>query len=76
MTLDEAIKYSLNVAETNECATCGDEHRQLAEWLRELKQLREMLEKISKSTCWLALSHDMGCHLKDYAKQVIERVGE
>lgn len=55
MTLDEAIKYCLEVAEHNEalikrgyaggcnshdCSERAENHRQLAEWLRELKELR------------------------------------
>ena len=41
MTLDEAIKHAEEVAEEKRCEKCGEEHRQLAEWLKELKQLRE-----------------------------------
>ena len=62
MTLDEAIRHCLEVAEQNEkkadkigrqfigsvmdkCATdcreCAVERRQIAEWLTELKQLKE-----------------------------------
>ena len=55
MTLEEAIKHAEEVANANErlCETvhpamqlsdygkCAEEHRQLAEWLKELKQLRE-----------------------------------
>lgn len=57
MTLEEAIRHCEEVAELNEhiattfpedgpadiekCAECADEHRQLAEWLKELKALRE-----------------------------------
>jgi len=52
MTLDEAIKHAEEVAEQNEwfdknclesmqCRECAKEHQQLAEWLKELKQLRE-----------------------------------
>ena len=56
MTLDEAIAHCGKVAETQEwmagtyddgsmgaklCKECAAEHRQLAEWLRELKSLRE-----------------------------------
>lgn len=56
MILDEAIKHAEEVAEEKEnegkllcqsegesigCLTCAEEHRQLAEWLKELKQLRE-----------------------------------
>ena len=44
MTLDEAIKHAEEVAEEKRCEKCGEEHRQLAEWLKELKQLRETLE--------------------------------
>lgn len=29
----------------NQCLKCADEHRQLAEWLRELKELRELLKR-------------------------------
>lgn len=63
MTLDEAIKHCLEVAEQNEtqaekigrqfigsamdkratdCQDCAAEHRQLAEWLTELKELRSL----------------------------------
>lgn len=55
MTLDEAIKHAEKVAEEKEeqaweaqlqeeyitCKSCAKEHRQLAEWLKELKQLRK-----------------------------------
>jgi len=45
MTLDEAIKHCEEVAdgmtEQGKCTECAAEHRQLAEWLKELKQLRE-----------------------------------
>ena len=56
MTLDEAIKHAEEVAEKNDkiadtfeetlknkiaCRECAKEHRQLAEWLKELKSLRE-----------------------------------
>ena len=56
MTLDEAIKHAEKVAEDHEkikCikavtleeCKCAEEHRQLAEWLKELKQLREQKPK-------------------------------
>ena len=57
MTLEEAIKHCEEVAELNEhiaetfpedgpadvekCAEKAEEHRQLVEWLEELKALRE-----------------------------------
>jgi hypothetical protein len=40
MTLDEAIKHCNEVAESN-CDDCGAEHKQLAEWLIELKEIKE-----------------------------------
>ena len=48
MTLDEAIKHCEDVADSK-CDECGVEHRQLAEWLKELKQLREQ-------TTWIPVS--------------------
>lgn len=52
MTLEEAIKHAEEIADghdrikqikavTLEECKCASEHRQLAEWLKELKQLRE-----------------------------------
>ena len=43
MTLDEAIQHC---EEKAQCGTvCGMEHKQLADWLKELKTLREKSEK-------------------------------
>lgn len=58
MTIDEAIKHCEEVAERLEgkdgyaytdstCEECAKEHRQLAEWLRELKRDREILDGLS-----------------------------
>lgn len=43
MTLDEAIAHAEEVAAAS-CDECGEEHRQLAEWLKELKLYKEKLE--------------------------------
>jgi len=43
MTLDEAIQHTEAVA-NSACDECANEHRQLAEWLKELKNRREMDE--------------------------------
>lgn len=55
MTLDGAIKYCKEEAEKymeygieTECYQCGKEHEQLAEWLTELKELREKIKKLEK----------------------------
>ena len=39
MTLDEAIQHCEEKAECGDA--CGQEHKQLADWLKELKQARE-----------------------------------
>ena len=38
-----------NYEESRECIWCSEEHRQLAEWLKELKQLREQTKWIPVS---------------------------
>lgn len=43
MTLDEAIEHC---KEKVDCTQCGEEHRQLAEWLIELKNRRAVMERI------------------------------
>ena len=76
LTLSEAIKHCLEVAEENDlaaetyeilaennhnayerltaetnssrCVECAADHRQLAEWLTELKELREKIKKLEK----------------------------
>ena len=65
MTIDEAIRFSEEVAEelnekacdlyenedyenAKDCIWGAKEHRQLAEWLRELKKYRAIFEKVGK----------------------------
>ena len=63
MTIDEAISHAEEVAEKNECKMtsddgytdvnmkqCAADHRQLAEWLMKLKDLREE-NKVLTSEC-------------------------
>ena len=45
MTLDEAIKHAYAVA-NSKCDSCGTEHRQLANWLDELKELKALYLKV------------------------------
>lgn len=72
MTLDEAIKHCLEVAERNEkeaerksmyanrsakeCLECAAEHRQLAEWLTELKESRKLIDIFSEIVSKVHLS--------------------
>lgn len=39
MTLDEAIEHAQSVAETCDNTDCGENHRQLAAWLKDYKKL-------------------------------------
>lgn len=43
MTLDEAIEHCKERAKCGD--SCGMEHKQLAEWLRELKELRKTFKE-------------------------------
>ncbi|WP_367567771.1 hypothetical protein [Lacrimispora sp.] len=43
MSLEEAIKHCEDKAKEMGCSECAKDHLQLADWLRELKQLRRML---------------------------------
>ena len=46
MTLDEAIEHCEEKAKC--CDSCGLEHKQLAEWLRELKVFRKIFKGYRK----------------------------
>lgn len=62
MTLDEAIKHCLDIADgQDKCADisvsehakerireCANDHRQLAEWLTELKEAKRLLKAAAK----------------------------
>ena len=39
LTLDEAIRHC---EEKTDCTQCGEEHRQLAEWLKELQHYKNL----------------------------------
>lgn len=53
MTLEQAIQHCKEVAieyeAKGECYECGKEHRQLAEWLEDYKQLKEHTKTIDPS---------------------------
>ena len=42
LTLGEAIKHC---EEKTDCTQCGEEHRQLAEWLKELQKYKDLEEQ-------------------------------
>ena len=56
MTLDEAIQH---------CEECAEEHKQLAQWLGELKQLKEQEAYAATEM----LSDDELKHLKEQIKK-------
>lgn len=41
MTLKEAIEHAEDVAQSNDCS-CGEDHAQLAKWLKQLQEQREL----------------------------------
>ena len=72
MTLEEAIKHAEELAnDINICSDCREEHRQLAEWLIELKRYRKNTQSVeltidqynglfqiaqaTKCDCWFSL---------------------
>jgi len=40
MTLEDAIIHAEETAKENICTPCGENHMQLAEWLKELKEYK------------------------------------
>lgn len=64
--------YQMSDTERNQCKKCAEEHRQLAEWLKELKRLREQ-------TRWIPVSEKLPeageevlvCGYDTYNKKVI-----
>lgn len=45
MTINEAIEHCKDIADNEKCEECALEHKQLAEWLIELKNLRVLTEE-------------------------------
>jgi ribosomal protein S27E len=48
MTLEEAIKHCEEVAK-EKCDVCGAEHKQLVEWLKEIKWRREIMGLMARN---------------------------
>ena len=86
MTLDEAIKHYEQLAENQiKCADRIDElhcdstttrymaehHRQLAEWLKELKAYREILENADK-----IIKSKYGCVIIEGYADIIDKMNE
>ena len=84
MTLDEAIKHCEDVVGANEVlgdAECAADHRQLAEWLKELKEAKRLLklavEDIESLKPYLAEPYCRLCSDKwRYADEAKKLLGE
>lgn len=50
LTIDEAIKHAEEVAH-RKCNECGRQHQQLANWLKELVELRECMKEAVEWSC-------------------------
>jgi len=80
MTLTEAIKHCEDVADydcfTDDQRKCSDEHRQLADWLRELKERREKDMEVIKQLSSAESEHlvkESGDLVKDLVNDCISR---
>mgnify|MGYP007070226511 CR=1 FL=1 len=74
MKLDEAIKHREEVAEDRAgcCEDCAEEHRQLAEWLRELKHLRNLIAYAVDFDCKIDKAEKMLRVAEHTVKQIEE----
>ena len=65
MTLDEAIVHAKELSEDQSvCEDCREEHKQLAEWLEELKQYKEEKPEIKQET-----------NYEHYKDEIVENCG-
>ena len=86
LTLDEAIKHCEKVADDQDwlassyddgsmgkklCNECASEHRQLADWLRELKAYRKILANADR-----IIESEYGCVIIEGYKDVIDQMNE
>ena len=55
MTLEQAIEHAEDTAKSAIGCDCRDEHRQLAEWLKELAERRKQPEIIHCGECELKI---------------------
>ena len=87
MTLDEAIIHAKEVMMQNlektkdrnasdptaiKCFECADEHRQLAEWLKELKAHREAWGKAKRTVKAYLMLEEFGSEYQDDIDKLID----
>ena len=84
MTLDESIRHCEEIAATNEklCkrfhnaaqlqdyGKCADEHRQLAEWLKDYKRLKSAVEDIKAEINLLSDSEQIDLHTVEFTNWI------
>ena len=71
LTLEDAISHCLEVAEEHtkynsfggfeSCDECAKEHRQLAEWLRELKEAKRLLKAAVEDINYYVVCFEAHC---------------
>lgn len=70
MTLDEAIRHAEEVAEydyyNDEQKKCANEHRQLAEWLKELKERRQ------HTGHWVLVNRGLDIYMCDQCGEILQ----
>lgn len=70
MTLDEAIRHAEEVVEydcyNDEQKKCADEHRQLAEWLKELKECRQ------HTGHWVLVNGGLDIYMCDQCGEILQ----
>ncbi len=64
MTLDEAIEHAEWCAE-NSCGECADDHKQLAEWLKELVALKAENDRLRNELKAIYMCDAYGVKCKD-----------
>ena len=70
MILDEAIRHAEEVAEydcyNDEQKKCAEEHRQLAEWLKELKECRQ------HTGHWVLVNRGLDLYMCDQCGEILQ----
>jgi len=78
MTLTEAIKHCEDVADydcfTDDQRKCSDEHRQLADWLRKLKERREKAQLSGEDATFDCISRQAAIDALLTGKEFLMRV--
>jgi hypothetical protein len=74
MTLDEAIKHCEEVANDRAgcCEDCAEEHRQLAEWLTELVELRGFVRFVTSEVVDDAFRENADCFAEVICRKLIK----